>query len=192
MHLLFGSLLAFAVAAAVGLGSTWLTLKRGAAFGALHLGAWTAWPKTGSSGIDPYARADVARMGTLPVALGDGVEFFAQVDDQGRPFDGRCDVEISGITPPARFWTLTLYDREGGLVANAINRYGFTSHEIVRRTDGSFTIHVSARARPGNWLPTGGIGGYQLVLRFYDTPVGVATRAGREAPMPAIVTQGCP
>jgi hypothetical protein len=192
VQLLIGSLLAFMVAAAVGLGATWLSLTRGTAFGALHLGGWTAWPRTGSSGIDPYARADIARTGTLPVALGDGIAFFAQADDQGRPFDGRCDIELSGITPPARFWTLTLYDRDGKPVANSINRYGFTSREVVRRADGSFTITISPRARPGNWLPTGGIGGFQLVLRFYDTPVGVSTRAGREAPMPAITTRGCP
>jgi hypothetical protein len=192
VHLLFGSLLAFAVAAAVGLGATWLSLTRGSAFGALHLGAWTAWPKTGSSGIDPYAHADIARMGTLPIALGDGVAFFANADDDGRRLNGWCDIELSGVTPPARFWTLTLYDRDGRLVANALERHGFTSQEIVRRNDGSFTIAISARARPGNWLPTGGIGSYELVLRFYDTPVGVAARAGREAPMPAIVTRSCP
>ena len=192
VQLLFGSLLAFLVAAGVGLGTTWLTLTRGAAFGALQLGAWTAWPKNGSVNIDPYARAEVARTGTLPVALGDGIAFFTKADDQGRSFVGRCDVEIGGITPAARFWTLTLYDTEGRLVPNAINRYGFTSHELIRRQDGSFTIHVSPRARSGNWLPTGGIGSYELVLRFYDTPVGVATRAGREAPMPSVVTRSCP
>ena len=192
MRLLFGSLLAFLVAAAVGLGATWFSLTRGTAFGALHLGAWTAWPKTGSTSIDPYARAEVSRTGTLPVALGDGIAFVAQADEQGRPFDGRCDVELDGITPPARFWTLALYDRDGKLVANAINRYGFTSQEIIRRNDGHFTINISPRARPGNWLPTGGVGTYELVLRFYDTPVGVATRAGREAPMPAIKTRACP
>ena len=192
MHLLFGSLLAFAVATAVGLGATWLTLTRGAAFGALQLGAWTAWPKTGSLSIDPYARAEIARDGTLPVALGDGIAFFATTDDQGQAFDGRCEVELTGTTPPARFWTLTLYDRDGKLVANAIDRYGFTSHEIVRRGDGQFTVNISPRVRSGNWLPTGGVGSYELVMRFYDTPVGVATRAGREAPMPAIVTRACP
>jgi hypothetical protein len=192
VHLLLGSLLAFTVAAAVGLGATWLTLTRGAAFGALQLGAWTAWPKTGSLSIDPYARAEIARVGTLPVALGDGIAFYAIADEQGRPFNGRCEVELSGITPPARYWTLTLYDRSGKLVANAINRYGFTSHELVRRRDGSFSISVSPRARPGNWLPTGGVDSYELVLRLYDTPVGVATRAGREAPMPAVTTRACP
>jgi len=192
VNLLIGSLLAFVVAAAVGLGATWLTLTRGVVFGALQLGAWVALPKTGSSSIDPYARAEIARTGTLPVALGDGISFYATADDQGRPFNGRCDVELSGTTPPARYWTLTLYDRDGKLVANAINRYGFTSHELSRRQDGTFVISVTPRARAGNWLPTGGIGSYELVLRFYDTPVGVATRAGREAPMPAITTRGCP
>jgi hypothetical protein len=190
--LLFGSLLAFTVAAGVGLGATWLTLTNGVAFGALHLGAWTAYPRTGSVSIDPYARAEIARTGTLPIALGDGVAFYAQADDKGRPLDGRCDVELSGITPPARYWTLSIYDRNGRLIANGINRYGFTSHEVVRRSNGDFTIRVSPRARPGNWLPTGGIGSYELAMRFYDTPVGVATRAGREAPMPTITTRACP
>ncbi len=46
------------------------------------------------------------------------------------------------------------------------------------------------RARSGNWLPTGGVERYVLVLRFYDTPVGIATRAEREAPMPAIKSPG--
>jgi hypothetical protein len=31
-----------------------------------------------------------------------------------------------------------------------------------------------------------------LVLRLYDSPVGVATRAAREAPMPGITVSGCP
>ena len=192
MRLLLGSLFAFALAALIGLGATWLSLTQGSAFGSIAIGGWTAWPKTGSTGIDPYARAGIARTGALPVALGDGIAFYVRADDQGRPFDGRCDVELIGTTPPARFWTLTLYDRDGKLVANAVDRYGFTSHEILRRNDGHFTISISPRARAGNWLPTGGVDSYELVLRFYDTPVGVATRAGREAPMPAIVTRACP
>ncbi|MBV9955974.1 MAG: DUF1214 domain-containing protein, partial [Pseudolabrys sp.] len=98
----------------------------------------------------------------------------------------------SGITPTARFWTMTLYNADGQLVANSVNRYGFTSQEIVRRADGSFEIVVAPRATSGNWLPTGGVDRYLLVLRLYDTPVGVSTRAGREAPMPAVMTRGCP
>lgn len=192
MRLLFGSLFAFVVAAVVGLGATYFALTRGAAFGPLTIGAWTAWPKTGTADADPYAKASIARIGRLPTALGDGVAFTASADDKGRPLDGRCNVVLAGVTPAARFWTLTLYTPDGELVANSVNRFDFTSQEIVRNADGSFEIVVAPRANPGNWLPTGGIERYILVLRFYDTAVGVATKAGREAPMPGVTTKACP
>ena len=192
MRLLLGTLFALVVAAAVGLGATYFALTRGAAFGGLTIGSWTAWPKTGTTDADPYARATIARTGQLPIALGDGVSFSAQTDDSRKLLDGRCDVVLSGITPAARFWTLTLYNVNGELVANSVGRYGFSSQEIVRRADGSFDIVVAPRASPGNWLPTGGAERYALVLRFYDTAVGVATKAGREVPMPTITTRSCP
>lgn len=192
MRLLLGTLFALIVAAAVGLGATYLALSRGAAFGGLTIGSWTAWPKTGTAEADPYARATIARTGQLPMALGDGVSFTAQTDDNGMLLDGRCAVVIAGITPVARFWTLTLYNVDGELAANLVNRYGFTSQEIVRLADGSFEIIVAPRASPGNWLPTGGIERYALVLRLYDTAVGVSTKAGREVPMPSVTTRSCP
>ena len=192
VRLLLGSLFAFAVAAAIGLGTTWFALNRGVAYGGVSIGAWTAWPRNGTSGIDPYARAMVARTGELPIGSGDGVAFFARTDDAQQPLDGRCDVVLSGTTPQARFWTLTLYDPDGKLVANSLQRQGFTSQEILRKADGSFEITVGPRARPGNWLPTGGTDKYVLVMRLYDTPIGVATRTGRDAPMPAISRRSCP
>jgi hypothetical protein len=115
----------------------------------------------------------------------------AQTDDAQRRLDGRCDVTVRGITPQARFFTLTLYDPAGKLVGNVVNRYGFTSQELVRKSDGSFDLSVGPRARPGNWLPTGGIEHYLLLLRLYDTPVGIATKAGRETPMPTVTTERC-
>ena len=191
MRLLIGFLFSFAVAAAFGLGLTQFALTRGTAFGAITIGAWTAWPKTGTTDIDPYARAAIARSGELPIGSGDGVAFFASSDDTGHPLDGRCTVTIVGTTPAARFWTMTLYDLDGRLVPNAADRYGFTSLEIARRADGSFEIVLAPRARPGNWLPTGGIDRYVVVLRLYDTPVGVATRTAKDAPMPAVTAGAC-
>ena len=191
MRLFFGSCFTLILAAVVGLGTTWLTLTRGVAFGALSIGAWTAWPKSGSVDIDPYARAIVSRTGQLPVGTGDGVAFYARSDDAGNAFDGRCTFVISGSTPAARYWTLTLYDAEGRPVANTIDRHGFTSAEIVREADGRFAISVAPRARPGNWLPTGGIEQFVLVWRLYDTAIGVATRTTKEGPMPAIERKGC-
>ena len=191
MRLIFGTILALCIAALVGIGTTWMTTTRGTELGTLTIGAWTARPRIGTSDIDPYSRATITRNGELPIGTGDGIAFTARLDDRKRPLDGRCDVVVSGVTPPARFWTLTLYDSKGHLVANALQRYGFTSQEVVRGADGSFEIHIASRSRAGNWLPTGGIERYALMLRFYDTPVGVATRSKRDAPMPAIATVGC-
>jgi hypothetical protein len=191
MRLLFGSCFTLILAAAIGLGATWLTLTRGVAFGALTIGAWTAWPRSGSVDIDPYARASIARNGELPIGTGDGIAFYAHTDDAGDNLDGRCSFVISGMTPTARYWTLTLYDPNGRLVANTIDRHDFTSEEIVRNVDGSFAIAVAPRARPGNWLPSGGIERFILAWRLYDTPIGVAMRTTKEGPMPAIARKGC-
>jgi hypothetical protein len=191
MRLLLGSCFTLLIAAALGLGATWFTLTRGVAFGALTVGAWTAWPKSGSADIDPYVRAMIARTGELPTGMGDGIAFYAHTDNFGSPFDGRCTFSISGMTPAARYWTVTLYTPEGRLVANTIDRHDFTSEEIVRDSDGRFTITVAPLARPGNWLPTGGIEQFVLVWRLYDTAIGVASRTAKEGPMPVIERRGC-
>lgn len=191
MRLILITLTALLLATVVGLGATWMTTTRGTEIGALTIGPWTARPRTGTADVDPYSRATIVRNGELPIGTGDGVAFTATTDGKKKPLDGRCDVVVSGVTPPARFWTLTLYDRKGHLVANSLQRYGFTSQEIVRQSDGSFEIHIAARSRAGNWLPTGGIERYALMFRLYDTPVGVATRTQRDAPMPTISTVGC-
>jgi len=191
VRLIFVLILAMAIATVVGLGLTWNTATRGVEIGTLTIGPWTARPRIGTSDIDPYARATVARSGELPIGAGDGITFRATTDDAGKKLDGRCDVVVSGVTPPARFWTLTIYDTKGKLIANTLQRYGFTSQEVVRASDGSFSVRIAPRARSGNWLPTGGISRYLLLLRLYDTPVGVATRSKKDAPLPSISTAGC-
>ncbi|CAN5351965.1 DUF1214 domain-containing protein [soil metagenome] len=192
MRLILITLVTLIIATIVGLGATWMTATRGVNVGTIKIGAWTARPKTGTSDIDPYSRASVARSGELPVGTGDGIMFTATTDDTGRLLDGRCDIVVKGVTPAARFWTLTFYDPKGRLVANSLQRYGFTSQEIVRGSDGGFEVRVTSRSRAGNWLPTGGLDRYMLALRLYDTPVGVGTRTQKDAPMPSIATVGCP
>jgi hypothetical protein len=63
---------------------------------------------------------------------------------------------------------------------------------VARKPDGTIDISIAPRARAGNWLPTGGIERYILVMRFYDTSIGVASRTGRETPMPAVRVVSCP
>ena len=183
---------ALTLAAAIGLGMTWMALTQGRAYGGISIGAWTAWPKNGTSGIDPYARAIVARTGELPVGSCDGVAFYARADDSGLALDGRCDVLLSGITPQARFWTLTATDNQGRLIENAAERTGFTSAEVVWNRDGTLDVALGPRARPGNWLPTGARDRIVLTLRLYDTPVGLANRTSDAPDMPRLLVEHCP
>ena len=70
------------------------------------------------------------------------------------------------------FWSITLYNAAGFLVANPINRYsiGDDTPGLKRGADGSLTIVVSA-SRPAvtdvNWLPAP-TGAFSLVLRVYE------------------------
>jgi hypothetical protein len=191
VRLLASLTIALTLAAVVGLGATWHVTTRGISFGTVQLGVWEAHPKSGTSAIDPYARAIIARSGELPLGSGDGLAFLARYDGEGRSLDGRCDVVVSGLTPLARYWTITLHDLDGRLVANPLGRYGFTSQELTRRSDGAFDIVVAPRARSGNWLPSGGVSQYLLVLRLYDTPVGLNTRSGADMAMPSIKVGEC-
>jgi hypothetical protein len=185
-------LIAFLLGTISGLGLTWLASARSNGFGAVQIGAWSVWPRSGTSDADPYARAAFARSGELPIERADGLVFEATATDAGAALDGRCETRIAGRLPPARFWTLTVYDTRGRLIDNASERYGFSSSEIVWNQDGSFEIVLAPRARSGNWLPTGDRERIALVLRLYDAPVGLATRSGERVEMPTVTQTLCP
>ena len=124
-----------------------------------------------------------------PIGVGDGITFRADLDDFRQPLDGAATA-TRGTTPSARYFTLTLYAPSGHLVANSLSRFGFTSQELVRNRTGEFEVTVSPRARPGNWLPTGGVERY-ILGHALSISLGIATpAAGREAPMPAIISSG--
>lgn len=185
-------LLALAVGALTGLGLTWLASARSNGFGAVQLGAWSVWPRSGTSDADPYARASFARSGELPLERADGLLFEAAAADNGSALDGRCEILIKGRLANARFWTLTVYDDRGRLIDNPAERYNFTSTEIVWKQDATFEVTAAPRARSGNWLPTGGRDRIVLVLRLYDAPVGLATRTGEQVDMPSVTQVACP
>ena len=193
VRLLFGSVFAFAVAAAIGLGATWIALTRGTAYRRRHDRRLDRLAEERHRRDRPLCARDGGAQRRAAGRLGRRRRVLCA---HGRRRPARstdaATCSSSGITPQARFWTITLYDPEGRLVANSVQRHGFTSQEIIRKSDGSFEIVVGPRARPGNWLPTGGVERYVLVLRLYDTPIGVATRTGRDAPMPSITKRACP
>ena len=185
-------LYALALGGALGLASADWATRGGYPFGGVAIGSWTAWPRTGSVGADPYARAVNARRGEIPLAVGEGMLVTAATDDSGETLDATCTYRLAGITPPARAWTLTIAGRGARDPARPPTREGFTSTEILRERDGRFVIMVGPEAEPGNWLPSPRASGpVRLALRLYDTPVAASTGSLDRDSLPAITRLGC-
>ena len=180
-----------AIGIALGLFGAWMAVERGYGFGAVTAGAWMAWPKSGSSDADPYARAVVARTAEIPLGLAEGLMFVARQDDNGASLDPKCDYRVRGPLPPARTWTLSLMNPRGGLIPNSIGRYGFTASEIVRERADNIDVVVSRIARAGNWLPLGDTVPFVLTLRLYDTIVRASATALDAKSMPFVTRGAC-
>jgi hypothetical protein len=190
LRLLIDIAIAVFLAAVLGLATAWYAVDRGPLFGSIAVGPWHAWPGAGSPDADPYSIAHLARTGEVPLGAGEGLAFTATHDQEGEPLTGTCTYRIDGQTPAARLWTLTAYDGNGRLMANAARRTGFHSREILRRQDGSFLITAAQEVQPGNWLPIATNGPFRLVFRLYDTPLTTGGEVSDTA-MPRIERESC-
>jgi hypothetical protein len=61
---------------------------------------------------------------------------------------------------------------------------------VLRQPDSGFSIDISARARPGNWLATPAAGTFQLVLTLFDTPTAGSSGV-IDLAMPKLEKTGC-
>lgn len=185
-------LYALALGAMLGLASADFATRGGYPFGGTTIGAWTAWPRTGSADADPYSRAVNSRRGEIPLAIGEGLLLTAAVDDSGRALEAGCSYAIGGVVPPARAWTLTIAGRGAADPAKTSLREGFTSTEVLRSTDDRFVITVDQDVQSGNWLPMPRPRGpIRLALRLYDTPVAASVGSLDRNTLPAITRLGC-
>jgi hypothetical protein len=173
-----------------GLSAFW-AVNTDSGFGSVKIGRWTSWPLAGNVDSDPYTKARVAKDGSVPLGAAEGLAFFLIKDEFGKNIRRECNYSISGSTPPARMWTLSVQDRNRNIVLaheGGINTA--FSQSILRRQDGSFTINIGKKPYAGNWLATSGKGPMRLVLRLYDTPI--TGSAGLVEPvMPVLVNKDC-
>ncbi|MCC5977260.1 MAG: DUF1214 domain-containing protein [Salinarimonas sp.] len=188
-------LVAYAVAggAALGLYSAYRVVDSEFAFGVQQAGPWQVHPQIGTREIDPYARAILARTADIPLAAGEGLTFRASTDSLARPLRSECIYTISGTTPSARFWTLTLHDGDGRLPDGwQVQRLATTSARITRPEDGAMRVTISREPQPGNWLRVPDTEGFTIALRLYDTPAGGTLTRFTADMLPDIRRMGCP
>jgi len=132
------------------------------------------------------ARAYFALNGLYGMPSYEAVYPQSRVDAAGAAYDSANQYTITfpaGELPPIEepgFWSLTIYNANGFLVANTLNRYsiGSLSKGYVLNPDGSLTIYIQSTQpsedKVSNWLPAPTSGSFSLALRLY-LPLEAAT-----------------
>jgi len=176
----------------LGLGTSWYMIDIGTPLTTLRQGPWVSWTSAGRPDADPYTRAHFARLGTLQLSAEMTLTYVAFTDSEGRRLYSSCDYSVVGREPAASWWSLTVFDDRGELIANPAQRYAFTSQTIALHPDGSFLVALARDARPGNWLPTGGAGHLALVFTTVDPNTPLLTKPTKEhKPLPEIKRIQC-
>jgi hypothetical protein len=176
-------------------------VRGGFADGTISNGPWTSGKSFGSADASALTRAKVALSGLLALPAKEAMYFTASVDSEGRPLEGRCTYLVeapafaAGGAIEARWWSITLYDPAGYLVANPENRYSTGSGNIgaVTLTPNSkwgFRIGPNLPKDPGNWVSTGGIQRFDLTLRTYH-PGAKLLQSPETATLPSIIRERC-
>lgn len=135
----------------------------------------TARGSIGDYGDDYAARAVVAYAGLGANLPEDAVYPATRLDVEGVQLRSDTDYVLrfpAGQAPPVEaFWSLTMYDERGFLVANPVDRYALRGETLTQNPDGSIDIYIQ-RESPGmeretNWLPAPASGPFNLLLRAY-------------------------
>lgn len=180
--------------ALLGISSAYVLIEREEPLDSISVGAWKAYPNAGTPEADPYSVAIYTRGGYIPLASGEGLALTARFDSLGRALDPTCSYRISGRTPTARLWTLTVVNGHGRLTETMAGRTHVDSQNLLRNPDGSFEIVASQWAQAGNWLPlppsASAADGLRFVLRLYDAPVTTGAALDGVS-VPAIERTGC-
>ena len=159
-------------------------LSRGAALrqqGHLTKNGWLGVPgkddmPRGNYGTHYLLRARVAMFGLAENLREDAIYMNASLDGNGKRLNGSRNYRMTfpaDSTPPVQgFWSVTLYDSEGYLVANSWNRYAIRSGSGLKYApDGSLVIYLQPNdpgsKRRANWLPTPRGQTFNLSLRAY-------------------------
>ena len=177
----------------LGLGTSWYMIDVGTPLTTVRQGPWIGWTIGRPRRRRPlHARAlHAARIAA------------AQRRDTCSPTSPTPTATAAACTPPAttrvegrepgtNWWSITVFNDRGELIANPAQRYAFTSQTIALRPDGTFVVALARDARPGNWLPTGGAGRLALTLTTIDATDARAGEVGRGAkPLPVIRRVQC-
>jgi DNA sulfur modification protein DndE len=146
----------------------------------------------GNYGTEYSVRAYVTKIGYGANQAVDAIYPNTAVDGDGQNLSGShkyvLHFDAESMPPVRGFWSLTMYDKRGFLVDNAIDRYNLGSmKELTYNSDGSLDLLIQSTPPTGNeanWLPSPPPGEeFELTFRMYYPEEVVIDR---EFVMPAV------
>ncbi|WP_181814699.1 DUF1214 domain-containing protein [Sphingomonas aracearum] len=172
-------------------GATAIASVRGGALGSSErIGAWTTGRDLGTDAQSGHGRAVVALRGLLALPGSEARYYNAAVDDAGDPLRAECRYTVHGGSVPGRWWSLTLYDRDGYLVPNPAGLFSVGSAAIPGLEQDDWTVEVAPDRQPGHWLPSGEGDRFELTFRVY-LPADRGQGNLSAAQLPSIVRRDC-
>ncbi len=159
-----------------------------------HNGPWRTSADTGSVDANPWSRAAVAIAGLYALSRQEAIYFTAFIDSSGATLRGECNYTVSGSTPDARWWSLTVYGTDHYLVPNPEDRYAVNAGNLPSAAAGRIELALSGNAAAiqdrADALPTPAQGAFSLTLRLYNPPPATAGQLD-SIPLPAIQRGDC-
>lgn len=130
----------------------------------------------GTYGTNYLQRTFVAKGGLGANVPEDAVYPTASFGSDGKVLSGEnryvLRFEKGQLPPTDAFWSITMYDKDGFQVPNAIDRFALGSYDKLQvEPDGAVEIHVQAgspgKDKEANWLPAPA-GTFQPTMRIYS------------------------
>jgi hypothetical protein len=176
------------VGALLGAASAWAALGVGASTFTETYGAWSHSRAAGSQAAGPYTRAIIAREGLLALSAREALYFSLDRDEDGRPLDESCVYELHGLPLAARWWSVTLYARDGYLAENGDNAGSVDASRIGNDLPWRTRI-APVQGDAAHWLSSRGARrGFSLMLRVYNPHQNFRPS---EETLPALTTVSC-
>ena len=141
-----------------------------------HHGWYVAPADIGNFGTDYALRGVIAVYGIAANLRVEAMYPVATADSTGNLLNGAGKYVIhfaKGQLPPAKyFWSITMYNAQDYLVADAINRYALGNDlgHLKYNADGSLDIYIQSTPPAGhesNWLPSPASGQIVPIMRMY-------------------------
>lgn len=184
----FGLMLVFGLA--LGVLVAVLQLRQSFAADGIRNGPWRTGSKVGTADASVATRASVALRGLLALPEREAIYFNAAEDSQGRGLSGKCHYRVTGGAIDARWWSLTLYDAKGYLIANPARRYSLGSAALGPDEANRWQVDIDRKLRKPHWIAMPDDQPFELTLRAYHPSQKLLAARGAVA-LPRIERMEC-